>query len=56
MFSSKAHEKSILILQKQSAQLKAPREVLLAKVPNMSNKQALAMFFEKVQMWKENND
>ncbi|MEK4230330.1 class I SAM-dependent methyltransferase [Solibacillus sp. FSL H8-0538] len=53
MFSTRAHEKSILILQKQSAQLKAPREVLLAKVPNMSNKQALAMFFEKVQMWKE---
>ena len=45
--------KSILILQKQSAQLKAPREVLLAKVPNMSNKEAFAMFFEKVEMWKE---
>lgn len=54
MFSSRAHEKSILILQKQSVELKAPREVLLAKVPNMTNKQALAMFFEKVQMWKEN--
>ena len=54
MFSAKSHEKSILILQKQSSKLKAPREVLLAKVPNMSNKQALAMFFEKVQMWKEN--
>lgn len=53
MFSARAHEKSILILQKQSGELKAPREVLLAKVPNLSNKQALAMFFEKVQMWKE---
>lgn len=53
LFSSRAHEKSILILQKQSAALKAPREVLLAKVPNMSNRQALAMFFEKVRMWKE---
>lgn len=53
MFSSRAHEKSIVILQKQSAALQAPREVLLAKVPNMTNKQALAMFFEKVQMWKE---
>lgn len=53
IFASKSHEKSILILQKQSAELKAPKEVLLAKVPNMSNKQALAMFFEKVQMWKE---
>ncbi|AWE08332.1 class I SAM-dependent methyltransferase [Lysinibacillus sp. 2017] len=53
LFSARAHEKSILILQKQSAALKAPREVLLAKVPNMSNRQALAMFFEKVRMWKE---
>lgn len=53
LFASKAHEKSILILQKQSPSQKAPREVLLAKVPNMSNKGALAMFFEKVQMWKE---
>lgn len=53
LFSSKAHEKSILILQKQAKSLKAPREVLLAKVPNMSNKEALSMFFEKVQMWKE---
>ncbi|BDH62599.1 hypothetical protein MTP04_27290 [Lysinibacillus sp. PLM2] len=54
LFASKAHEKSILILQKQSKTLRAPREVLLAKVPNMSNKDALSMFFEKVQMWKEN--
>lgn len=53
LFASKSHEKSILILQKQSQALRAPREVLLAKVPNMSNKSALSMFFEKVQMWKE---
>lgn len=53
LFSSKALEKSLLILQKPSKQLKAPREVLLAKVPTMTNKQAMALFFEKVQMWKE---
>lgn len=53
MFANKAHEKSIVILQKQGEEFKAPKEVLLAKVPNMQNKQALAMFFEKVQMWKE---
>lgn len=53
LFASKAHEKSILILQKQTKSGRAPREVLLAKVPNMSNKDALSMFFEKVQMWKE---
>ena len=53
MFANKAHEKSIVILQKQGEAFKAPKEVLLAKVPNMQNKQALAMFFEKVRMWKE---
>lgn len=54
IFANKSLEKSILILQKQGEGLKAPREVLLAKVPNMQNKQALAMFFEKVKMWREN--
>lgn len=53
MFANKAHEKSIVILQKQGQAFKAPKEVLLAKVPNMQNKQALAMFFEKVKMWQE---
>ena len=53
IFANKALEKSILILQKQGEGLKAPKEVLLAKVPNMQNKQALAMFFEKVQIWKK---
>lgn len=53
MFANKSLEKSLVILQKQSKELKAPKEVLLAKVPNMQNKQALALFFEKVKMWKE---
>lgn len=53
MFANKALEKSIVILQKQGKDFKAPKEVLLAKVPNMQNKQALAMFFEKVKMWQE---
>ncbi|WP_432702632.1 class I SAM-dependent methyltransferase [Lysinibacillus sphaericus] len=53
MFANKALEKSIVILQKQGEAFKAPKEVLLAKVPNMQNKQALAMFFEKVKMWQE---
>lgn len=53
LFSSHAHEKSILVLQKPSESLRAPREVLLAKVPNLSNKEAMALFFEKVQIWKK---
>jgi len=52
MFANKSLEKSIVILQKQGEAFKAPKEVLLAKVPNMQNKQALAMFFEKVKMWQ----
>ena len=52
MFSSRVHEKCIVILQKKSDELKSPKEVLLAKVPKMSNKQALSLFFEKVQIWK----
>ncbi len=53
MFANRALEKSIVILQKQAQDFKAPKEVLLAKVPNMQNKQALAMFFEKVKMWRD---
>lgn len=53
MFANKALEKSIVILQKQGKEFNAPKEVLLAKVPNMQNKQALAMFFKKVKMWQE---
>lgn len=53
LFANKSLEKSMLILQKQSKDHRAPREVLLAKVPNMSNKQALSAFFEKVQLWKQ---
>lgn len=53
MFANKALEKSIVILQRQGKEFNAPKEVLLAKVPNMQNKQALAMFFEKVKMWQE---
>lgn len=53
MFANRALEKSVVILQKQAQDFKAPKEVLLAKVPNMQNKQALAMFFEKVKMWRD---
>lgn len=53
MFKSKLYEKSIFILQKKDEGIKQPREVLLAKVPQMSNKQAMTLFFEKVQIWKK---
>ncbi|MGE7918576.1 class I SAM-dependent methyltransferase [Viridibacillus sp. NPDC093762] len=53
LFSNKAHSKSLFILQKKSADGKPVKEVLLAKVPSMTNKQALEMFFTKVQIWKK---
>ncbi|GGA37012.1 class I SAM-dependent methyltransferase [Psychrobacillus lasiicapitis] len=55
IFKTKGQEKSLLILQKKSDELKAPREVLLAKVPNMTNKEAMELFFQKVDIWQEEN-
>lgn len=55
MFKNKALEKSILVLQKISNVEKAPKEVLLGQVPNMSDKQAMAQFFAKVEEWIEEN-
>lgn len=56
LFKNEAHAKSLLVIQKKSPLLKKPKEVLLAKVPTMSNKQSMALFFEKVKIWyKENN-
>lgn len=55
IFKTKGQEKSLLILQKKSEELKAPREVLLAKVPNMSNKEAMELFFQKIDIWQEEN-
>lgn len=55
IFKTKGQEKSLLILQKKSEDLKGPREVLLAKVPNMSNREAMELFFKKIDIWQEEN-
>lgn len=55
LFSSKAHAKSLFVLQKKMDGGKAVKEVLLAKVPNMKNMQALELFFAKVRKWKKEN-
>lgn len=56
LFKNEAHAKSLLVIQKKSPHIKKPKEVLLAKVPTMSNKESMALFFEKVKIWyKENN-
>lgn len=51
LFQSKVHEKSLLILQKPSEQLKTTPEVLLAKVPDMKNRQAMARFLQEIDVW-----
>lgn len=51
LFQSKVHEKSLLVLQKPSAQIKSTPEVLLAKVPDMKNKQAMGRFLQDIDKW-----
>lgn len=51
LFRSKAHEKSILILQKPFLEKKPSPDVLLAQVPTMTNKQAMARFLQEIDTW-----
>lgn len=51
LFRSAAHEKSIFILQKPFAEMKAKPDVLLSKVPNMSDKLAMSRFLEQIDDW-----
>lgn len=56
LFKSTVHEKSLLILQKpMDLSMKAP-EVLLAKVPSMSNKEAMTKFLQDIDAWVEQNN
>ncbi|AYC30800.1 class I SAM-dependent methyltransferase [Paenisporosarcina cavernae] len=56
LFKQSNFAKSLLVLQKKSSESKKPREVLLAKVPSMSNKEAMSLFFQKVDIWMEQNE
>ena len=51
MFKNVAHEKSILILQKPFLETKPLTDVLLAQVPNMSDKNAMARFLQEIDQW-----
>lgn len=51
LFKSTAHAKSILILQKPYPEMIATPDVLLAKVPNMTDKHAMALFLQKIDIW-----
>lgn len=57
LFKNSAHAKGILVLQKKKEGIKAPKEVLLARVPNMSKPESMSKFFSQVTGWfKENKE
>ncbi|WP_438311487.1 class I SAM-dependent methyltransferase [Sporosarcina sp. FA9] len=51
LFKNTSHAKSILILRKPFPEMRVTPEVLLAKVPNMKDKRAMALFLQKIDMW-----
>lgn len=51
LFRSKIHEKSILILQKPHPDMTSTPDVLLAKVPDMTDKKAMAYFLQEIDDW-----
>lgn len=55
MFASSQAAKSILVLQKKKPGIKAPKEVLLAAIPKISNKEAMDRILMKMEKWFEDN-
>lgn len=55
IFKHAQHAKAILVLQKKQEGIKAPKEVLLARVPNMSKPETMAKFFTQVNAWFKEN-
>lgn len=55
MFKSENARKSILILQKQSAETKAPKEILLANLPTLSDPKVTAPILSNMESWFEEN-
>lgn len=52
LFKNVNHAKSILVLQKPNEGERVTKEVLLAKVPELTNKHAMALFFKKIDEWE----
>ncbi|MGG0644758.1 class I SAM-dependent methyltransferase [Sporosarcina gallistercoris] len=53
LFKNAAQSKSILILQKPSEHAMPTPDVLLAAVPDMTDKQAMISFFSKMEDWSK---
>lgn len=56
LFKNVAQSKSIIILQKPSEEPTPTPDVLLATVPDMTNKQAMISFFTKMENWAKENE
>ncbi|MFK2824673.1 class I SAM-dependent methyltransferase [Bacillus sp. B190/17] len=55
MFKNKQAAKSILILQKQTEGLPAPKQVFLASMPSMKDRQAMQSIMVKMDAWFKEN-
>ncbi|MCU9614210.1 class I SAM-dependent methyltransferase [Caldibacillus lycopersici] len=55
MFKNKNASKSIFVLQKKKDGVKPPKEVLLANLPSLSNKQAMQSIISKIDLWIKEN-
>ncbi|WP_335872213.1 class I SAM-dependent methyltransferase [Bacillus sp. 2205SS5-2] len=55
MFSSEQAAKSIFILQKNEPNIKAPKQVLLADLPKLSNHHAMENMLVKLEQWFKEN-
>ncbi|MBS4173814.1 class I SAM-dependent methyltransferase [Bacillus sp. FJAT-49736] len=55
MFKNEKAAKSIFILQKKAIGLKAPKQVLIATLPTLSNPQAMEKILLKIEEWFREN-
>ncbi|MGM0843951.1 MAG: class I SAM-dependent methyltransferase [Bacillota bacterium] len=55
LFKSEHSAKSILILQKKKADIKPPKEVLMANMPSLSNPKAMENMLTKMDLWFREN-
>lgn len=52
LFKTKSAAKALIIIRKDVGQKLAKKDVLLARVPALSNRKGMELFFEKVRIWK----
>ncbi|BAQ11754.1 ythi like protein [Bacillus sp. OxB-1] len=56
LFKHAVHEKSILVLQKPDPERQRTSDVLLAKVPNMTDAKAMSLFLQKIDSWVDEEE